>query len=155
AWSGVRAAARLHLERAGAALDERAARARQRALAALGRAEERRELRSQRLQRDAIRALEVAQATLGRDTSRLARSPVAALTHAERAVDHVAARVRARDPALALARGWSITRGPDGRAVTDASLLRPGDLLETTLARGSVHSTVTAGPDATATAPPH
>lgn len=44
-------------------------------------------------------------------------------------------------PEATLARGFSITRR-DGGAVLDAANLRPGDRLATTLAKGTVHSTV-------------
>ena len=54
----------------------------------------------------------------------------------------LAARARAHDPAVALARGWSVTRGPDGRAVRSVDQIGPGDDLRTTLADGTVHSTV-------------
>ena len=53
------------------------------------------------------------------------------------------AQVRALDPAAALARGWSITRGVDGRAIRSAGDVSPGDVLVTTLAMGTVTSTVT------------
>jgi len=44
-------------------------------------------------------------------------------------------------PEATLARGFSITRC-GGRAVLDAANLRPGDCLATTLAKGTVHSTI-------------
>lgn len=56
------------------------------------------------------------------------------------------ARVRAHDPARALARGWSITRTADGRLVRDAASLGPGDEIVTTLADGRVRSTVDGRP---------
>src|ERR687893_438686 len=62
---------------------------------------------------------------------------------AGRELDAVEAQVRALDPARTLARGWSITRGADGRVVRSAAALAPGDALVTTLADGQVASTVT------------
>ena len=53
----------------------------------------------------------------------------------------VGATVRAYDPANVLARGYSITRGADGRIV-QAESLAPGDELVTVLADGTVRSTV-------------
>lgn len=44
-------------------------------------------------------------------------------------------------PEATLARGFSITR-KGGRAIADAANLQPGDRLATTLAKGTVHSTV-------------
>ena len=46
------------------------------------------------------------------------------------------------DPALLLKRGYSITL-KDGKTVRDASTLHPGDTIETRLANGTIHSTVT------------
>jgi exonuclease VII large subunit len=51
--------------------------------------------------------------------------------------------VRLADPALTLARGWSITRTSDGRTARDATDLRAGDTIVTQLAAGTVSSTVT------------
>ena len=50
-------------------------------------------------------------------------------------------RLKALDPTLLLARGYSITMH-NGRAVLDASQLPPGTEIETRLARGTVHSIV-------------
>ena len=50
-------------------------------------------------------------------------------------------RLKALDPTLLLARGYSITTY-NGRAVRDASQLPPGTEIETRLARGTVHSIV-------------
>ncbi|MXW61847.1 MAG: exodeoxyribonuclease VII large subunit [Acidimicrobiaceae bacterium] len=66
------------------------------------------------------------------------------LTTAERRVDAVAAQVRALNPALALARGWSITRDGDGRVVRSAASVESGDIVTTQLADGDLTSTITA-----------
>ena len=50
-------------------------------------------------------------------------------------------RLKALDPTLLLARGYSITMH-NGRAVRDASQLPPGTEIETRLARGTIHSIV-------------
>ncbi len=50
-------------------------------------------------------------------------------------------KTKALDPIQLLHRGYSITT-KDGHAVRDASLLKPGDTIETRLANGSVCSTV-------------
>ena len=65
------------------------------------------------------------------------------LTTAARRVDSAAAQVRAFDPALALARGWSITRGADGRVVRSTSDVEAGDDITTQLADGVLTSTIT------------
>jgi exodeoxyribonuclease VII large subunit len=59
-------------------------------------------------------------------------------------LDTMEARIRSHDPAVMLARGWSITKGPDGRAVRSVEQLQPGDELATIVADGQIVSTVTA-----------
>ena len=85
---------------------------------------------------------------------RLAQRAPRALAAAGRDLDAVEAQVRALDPARALARGWSITRGPDGRVVRSVAALAVGDALVSTLADGQVASTVTADPSALPPDPP-
>jgi len=70
-----------------------------------------------------------------------ARAP-RVLASATRRLDGVEAQVRAFDPARTLARGWSITRDAQGRAVRSPAAVGPGDHLVTTVAEGEVHSTV-------------
>ncbi len=77
---------------------------------------------------------------------RLAQRPPRLLTAAERDLRAVDAQVRALDPHRVLARGWSITRTADGRTLRSATDAGPGDELVTTLADGSVRSTVSADP---------
>ena len=79
--------------------------------------------------------LSVAAARLVQRAPRLAAA-------ATRHLDTVEAQVRALDPARVLAKGWSITRGGDGRVVRSVAALAPGDELVTTLADGDVRSTV-------------
>ena len=50
-------------------------------------------------------------------------------------------KAKSLDPALLLRRGYSITL-KDGHALRDASLLRPGDEIETRLEKGIIKSTV-------------
>ena len=86
--------------------------------------------------RDHERSLDAARDRLGARTPR-------ALDSAEREVERIAGQVRALDPGRALARGWSITRGPDGRVVRTPADVSAGDALRTTVAGGEVHSVVT------------
>lgn len=51
--------------------------------------------------------------------------------------------VRARDPRLALARGWSITRGADGQIVRSPDDVSIGDTISIETAGGTITSTVT------------
>ena len=54
----------------------------------------------------------------------------------------VEARVRALDPAVALARGWSITRTADGAIVRSVAQLTPGSVVTTRVADGTATSTI-------------
>jgi exodeoxyribonuclease VII large subunit len=69
-----------------------------------------------------------------------------ALGHRVHRCDAHLGRLRASlaslDPAAVLARGYSITRDGAGALLRDASRLREGDRLVTTLARGEVESRV-------------
>lgn len=104
---------------------------------------------SVRLDRRRDQATARAEAHLTRGTTRLeaasrsvrTRAP-RELTAAERRLELAEAHLRALDPARLLARGWSITRGTDGRAVRSVADVTSGDLLVTRLADGEVHSTV-------------
>ena len=69
-----------------------------------------------------------------------------ATARAERELDSTAARVRAHDPQLALARGWSITTTAEGRLVRHLADAPPGTTLVTRVANGQVTSTVTDPP---------
>ena len=67
-----------------------------------------------------------------------------ALRGAERRVDAAAARTRALDPALALARGWSITRNDAGLVVRSTADVTLGEELFTQVADGTLSSTISA-----------
>lgn len=72
------------------------------------------------------------------------RLPVAAerrLTAQKHRIDSIALTLKGFDPQLLLSRGYSITLH-NGRAVRDASLLLPGDEIETRVEKGTVLSTV-------------
>ena len=62
----------------------------------------------------------------------------------------LAARVAALDPAVQLARGWSITRDADGRVVRSIEDLARDDIVTIAVADGLITSTVT---DTNRTAP--
>ena len=83
---------------------------------------------------DAARSLDTA-------TARLTAAPAQAIAARLANLDALDDLVRAYDPTAALARGWSITRTASGQLAT-AATLRPGDLLVTTLADGTIHSIV-------------
>jgi exodeoxyribonuclease VII large subunit len=86
-------------------------------------------------------------ARIDHDTQRLRAGATATLARAERDTADRAARVDAVDPAVALARGWSITRTAEGRLVRDPADAPPGTGLVTTVAGGEIRSHVREEPE--------
>ncbi len=72
----------------------------------------------------------------------IARSSRHTIERSTAELDTMAIRLADLDPAKTMARGWSITRGPDGRSIRSTTDVAVGDVLTTTLADGSVRSTV-------------
>lgn len=58
-------------------------------------------------------------------------------------LDHLRARLNSSDPAALLARGWSITRSPEGAVIRSRTDVVPGDTIVTTVADGTIISNVT------------
>ncbi len=73
----------------------------------------------------------------------IARRPREVVRLEERRVAAWADRLRLLDPVRVMRRGWSITRDAAGRVVRDATVLRSGDGIVTSVANGEVASTVT------------
>lgn len=86
------------------------------------------------VEREALR-LELANDGIGRSAERV-------LERLEGQLDAWSTRLSDLDPATTMARGWSITRGADGRAVRSAADVAAGDTLRTTLVDGELRSTV-------------
>ena len=78
--------------------------------------------------------------------ARLAQRPPRLLAAAERELAPSTPRCGRSIPGGCSPRGWSITRTADGRTLRSAADAAPGDELVTTLADGSVRSTVSADP---------
>lgn len=97
------------------------------------------------IRRDARRDLASAGRELDAASARLVRHPRPALERRRRDLAGLDARVRAADPALALARGWSITYTADGALMRRVGDVAPGAGLVTVVADGRVPSTVTDG----------
>lgn len=74
---------------------------------------------------------------------RLARAVKLRLSQAEQKLAEVSARLETLSPLQVLARGYSLTHTADGRLVRDPAGLRPGDLLLTRVADGTIRSLVT------------
>ena len=110
---------------------------------AIDRADNRLASASRRLSASASRVDRQSWAQLGRSVARIDVARRHALRTAERRVSAAAARVRALDPALALARGWSITRTAEGRVVRSTTDVAVGAAITTRVADGSLTSTIT------------
>lgn len=86
------------------------------------------------VEREALR-LELAHDGIGRSVGRV-------LERLDGQLEAWSIRLSDLDPATTMARGWSITRGSDGKAVRSAADVVPGDTLRTTLVDGELRSTV-------------
>ena len=143
--AAVLVSARARLDGAERSLADRAHRIARRTSAAVERADERLATRAHRVRAASIRPVNDAERRLRAVADRLVGRVPQLLAAEDRHLAGLEARVRALDPVNVLARGWSITRGPDGRIVRDPGDVAPGDLLTTELARGRVSSRVDTG----------
>lgn len=119
---------------------------RHRTVAAVERSDQRLGQHADSVRRRAERVLDRHEQRVAAVQAEVGRRALRHTDAAERELEHLAAKVQLLDPARTLARGWSITRGPDGRAVRDAATLSIGDHLTTTFASGSVNSRVEEAP---------
>jgi exodeoxyribonuclease VII large subunit len=95
-----------------------------------------------RLGRSAIRTVEREAMRIELIQDGVARSSARMLERSTNELDTIAIRLADLDPATTMARGWSITRDPEGRVIRSIDDVTPGDQLTTTLADGTVRSTV-------------
>jgi exodeoxyribonuclease VII large subunit len=109
--------------------------------------------RVERLHAVAPRQLAHAEREVGRLTGQLRERPARSVDALERALDGLAVRAAMLDPAVQLARGWSITRRADGSVVRSIDDVSPGGTLVTTLADGAVTSTVVGSVTSAAASP--
>ena len=147
-WLAIAQRAERVVDRHDGRLDEIAIGLGDRLRGALDRGDERLHHRASRVRDGARRVVERADVRLVGAVASLARVP-AVLDAEVRHIDSLQTQVRLLDPGNVMARGFSITRGPDGRAVRDAHALSPGDRLVTSFAAGSATSTVDADHPAT------
>ncbi len=163
-WSTIVAASEVRLTDAESELRAAAQRCGRDTRAMADRHDERLRAQAARAQREGVRAtarastvLRGRQASLGaaaatrlhegelstiRATGRVRRLADRPFGPAENQLETAAIRLAALDPRRALARGWSITSGPDGAVVRAASQLSPGDELHTLVADGRISSRV-------------
>jgi exodeoxyribonuclease VII large subunit len=143
AFTAIVRASSVVLARATGDLSETAHRIARRTHAAVERADERLGMRIDTLARNAPSALERAVATLDERQTRILDRAGLALDRSSGRLDVVAARLAALDPAVQLARGWSITRDAAGRVVRSIYDVATGDTLTIAVADGRITSTVT------------
>lgn len=91
----------------------------------------------------AVGAVERANTRLALVTQQIATRPGAILSSAERNLSVFDARTRLLDPVNTMARGWSITRAADGSTLRSTKQAKEGETLVTTVADGTITSTVT------------
>lgn len=135
-----------HTRRALASADDRLERLQRDVVGTTVRALERADTRlaeaSARLRRSAVRTETSALALLDRAVVRIGLATRHRLRTAELTLETAAARTNALDPSVALARGWSITRGPDGGVVRSVADVSAGAELTTQVADGTITSTI-------------
>ena len=141
AWADITRRGDLRLAEAVGEVTDIAQQLRHRVLAAVGRSGERLGQRSLRLRAGGRQVVERADNRLGEACKAVRRVP-RTLDPEARHLEAVAERVRLLDPAVTMARGWSITRTPDGRTVRSAARLAAGDRIITTFADGTAGSRV-------------
>ncbi len=143
AWSTLNQLADARLAAANVRLLDVANGIRHRVVAAIERSDERLTQRVGRLHTASFRITERANDRLDAARSAIGRTP-RRLDDEWRHLDAATTRLRLLDPANTLARGWSISRGADGRVVRDAAQLVVGATLVTTFAHGTATSRVEA-----------
>ncbi|MET0902547.1 MAG: exodeoxyribonuclease VII large subunit [Acidimicrobiales bacterium] len=133
---------RVTLEGGEARLATAAERSSRAAATALDRATQRLDGHRGRITGAARSHLRAADVLVAAGARRVAHRAPRALAEADRTLSAVEARLRALDPDRTLARGWSITRGPDGSIVRSPDDVRVGDQLTTRVEGGRLRSTV-------------
>ena len=131
-------------------LSETAHRIARRTHAAVERADERLAMRVDTLARSAPASLARADRRLVDTGDRVLARAGTVIERSTSRLEVLAARVAALDPAVQLARGWSITRDADGRVVRSTEDLERDDIVTIAVADGVITSTVT---DTNRTAP--
>ena len=131
------------LQRDANDLSDTAHRIARRTHAAVERADERLGMRIDTLSRSAPGAPERTGASLDERRTRIVDRASTVLERSSGRLDVVAARVAALDPAVHLARGWSITRDADGRVIRSIDDVTADDTVIVAVADGRITTTVT------------
>ncbi len=143
AFASILRESRHALDAATGELSETAHRIARRTHAAVERADERLGMRVDTLTRTAPASLARADQRLVDTRQRLLTRAGTVIERSTSRLDVVAARVAALDPAVQLARGWSITRDATGRVVRSVDDLAPDDTVTIAVADGRITSRVT------------
>ena len=143
AFASIARESRQALTAATSDLSQTAHRIARRTHAAVERADERLGMRVDTLVRTAPAGLARADQRLVDARQRVLARADALLDRAGDRLDVTAARVAAVDPAVQLARGWTITRRDDGTIVRSVDDVGVGDTITTALGDGTVTSTIT------------
>jgi len=141
-WAAIERRAGALLDARRSDLSDRAHRIARRTHAAVERADERLTVRVDRLVRSAPAAAERAEHRLALTTTRLTDRHRRRVSDAIAATDLRAARVAAVDPAVQLARGWSITRRSDGTTVRSITDVAVGERVVTKVLDGTFTSDI-------------
>jgi exodeoxyribonuclease VII large subunit len=73
---------------------------------------------------------------------RLGRAACLSVDRSRQRISAIAGRLESLSPLNVLARGYSLTRTPDGHVIQDAGTVQPGEIVVTRLARGELTSRV-------------
>lgn len=140
-WHNIAHVAVLQTRRSEERVSELASRTARAGRDGLALAEQRLSARSARAGQAGRRSIERAEQQLDARITELPKLADRVLRTATTDLGHIEARLRASDPAVLLARGWSITRTTDGDVVRTVADVSSGDTLVTEVADGSVIST--------------
>ena len=110
----------------------------------LERGEERLASLSTHIRNRAVISANEAAGKLALVSQRIAGASANKFTHSLTVLDGYEARLRLLDPVNTMKRGWSITRGADGKVLSDISKIKPGEKITTEVVGGAIESTVDA-----------
>jgi exodeoxyribonuclease VII large subunit len=97
---------------------------------------------AQRMATMVLTALAAAERRVADAVGQLRTLRTSVLNQAKSRIDVLASDVKSHDPVVLMRRGWSITRGPDGRVVKSLKQVTKGAELSTRVADGTINSTV-------------
>jgi exodeoxyribonuclease VII large subunit len=141
-WVAIEACARHELSASTTSLSDRAHRIARRTHAAVERADERLVTRRERLRVAPRRQLTDSRRAVDAATRRIvARAPQIIDGH-RRHIDAIEQRLGLLDPVNLMRRGWSVTRTADGAVLRSIAHARPGDVITTQVADGSLTSRI-------------